>query len=64
LELFDLLNKNLNIDLRYKKIPVRESDQKVFIANFEKATKFLDWNPKVSAENGVAQTVDWVKRNC
>ncbi len=63
LELFDLLNKNLNIDLRYKKIPVRESDQKVFIANFEKATKFLGWNPKVSAENGVAQTVDWVKRN-
>lgn len=63
LELFDLLNAQLKIDLQYENIPVRESDQKVFIANVEKASKFLGWQPKVSAKIGVEETVNWVKKN-
>jgi CDP-paratose 2-epimerase len=63
LELFDLLNAQLKIVLQYKKIPVRESDQKVFIANIEKVSKFLGWQPKVSAKVGVEETINWVKRN-
>ncbi|NDC22414.1 NAD-dependent epimerase/dehydratase family protein [bacterium] len=63
LELFDLLNAQLKTVLQYKKIPVRESDQKVFIANIEKASKYLGWQPKVSAKIGVEKTVNWVKSN-
>jgi len=60
LELFDLLNNQLKIILAYRKLPVRESDQRVFIANIEKASKFFDWKPSVISEEGISRMVDWV----
>lgn len=63
LELFNFLNRYLQIDMLYKKIPLRESDQKVFIANIEKVKRLLNWTPLVSVEEGVANMVDWIFLN-
>jgi CDP-paratose 2-epimerase len=60
LELFSLLENNLNIKLNYTKLPKRESDQKVFIADISKAKRILSWEPEVSAQNGVEQMLNWV----
>lgn len=60
LELFSSLEGLLNIKLDYRRLPVRESDQRVFVADIQKATRLLDWRPLVSAPDGVARMVEWV----
>ncbi|EKN6261976.1 GDP-mannose 4,6-dehydratase [Yersinia enterocolitica] len=61
LELFSLLEKFTETKLNYTKIPVRESDQKVFVADINKITKNIGWVPKVSSEHGIKVMLDWVK---
>ena len=60
LELFSLLEDQLDIKLDYTRLPVRESDQRVFVAHIAKAKQLLDWQPMVSAQDGVARMVEWV----
>jgi len=60
LELFALLEKLQGIKLEYTKLPVRESDQRVFVADIAKAKQLLGWAPLVSAQEGVARMVEWV----
>jgi CDP-paratose 2-epimerase len=59
-ELFALLEKLQGIKLEYTKLPVRESDQRVFVADIAKAKQLLGWEPLVSAPEGVARMVEWV----
>lgn len=61
LELFDILNEHLGIELDYTKLPPRESDQKVFVADTTKIRKAIGWTPKVDSKAGVTSMVDWVK---
>lgn len=61
LELFALLEKKLNIQMSYQKIQSRESDQRVFIADLSKAKNILGWEPKVTANVGIASMIDWIK---
>ena len=61
LELFDMLNEMLSIDLKYKKLPWRLSDQKVFVADITKIKNDIGWEPKVSAREGILKMIDWVK---
>jgi len=60
LELFDLLNKRLKINLSYAQLPVRESDQKVFVADAAKAAQLLGWRPRITAQRGVEKMIEWV----
>lgn len=63
LELFALLEKKLNITLRYEKLPWRKSDQKVFVADIEAIFKLTGWEPKVDPETGVGRMLNWVEKN-
>jgi CDP-paratose 2-epimerase len=63
LELFALLDELLNINMTYTKLPVRESDQRVFVADIQKAKNLLSWTPQVSAQEGVTKMVDWLKNH-
>lgn len=63
LELFALLDELLNINMTYTKLPVRESDQRVFVADIQKAKNLLSWTPEVSAQEGVTKMVDWLKNH-
>jgi len=62
LELFQLLEKTTNTKLEYTKLPVRESDQRVFVADITKAKQLLKWQPLVSAQEGVTRMIEWVRQ--
>ena len=61
LELFAMLEKELDVKLNYQKLPWRESDQKVFVADTAKARLLLNWKPQISKEEGIRKMLDWVK---
>ena len=60
LELFNMLEENLSIKMSYTQLPWRESDQKVFVADIEKAQKIIGWFPKVSKNDGIKKTINWM----
>lgn len=61
LELFLILEEAVETKLNYTRLPVRESDQRVFVADIAKAKKLLGWEPKVSSREGIGKMMDWVK---
>lgn len=61
LELFEMLEKELNIKMLYKEIPWRESDQKVFVADITKAKQLIGWEPAVDKENGIKSMLQWLE---
>jgi len=62
LELFAILEKKLDVRMNYVQIPWRESDQKVFIADMNKAKTILNWVPAIGKESGLDLMIDWLKR--
>ncbi|RME56267.1 NAD-dependent epimerase/dehydratase family protein [Candidatus Parcubacteria bacterium] len=60
LELFSLLEDFAGVELQYTRLPVRESDQRVFIADISKAKSLLGWVPEVSSKDGVYRMMNWV----
>ena len=44
----------------YIELPVRESDQKIFVADLTKAKELIGWEPKVSKEEGIKKMIDWI----
>lgn len=62
LELFKMLEIKLDIKMEYRQLPWRESDQKVFVADIEKAKRIIGWVPKVSAEDGIGRMLDWLRK--
>ena len=63
LEFFSILDKELDIQLRFKKLPFREKDQKYFVANIDKAKKNIDWYPHVGKTEGIRKTIGWIRGN-
>lgn len=60
IELFLFLEKELNVKMRYKQLPIRESDQRVFVADITKAKERIGWEPKVSKEEGLGKMIQWI----
>lgn len=60
LELFDILNRELGVDMKYEKLPPRLGDQKVFVADVGKICNDIGWKPKVSATEGISLMMRWV----
>lgn len=61
LELFDLLEEIVSIPLRFEHLPVRTSDQKVFVADLAKAERLLGWTPQVGKAQGIEAVVRWLR---
>lgn len=61
LELFSMLESILDISMNFTRLPVRTSDQRVFVADNAKADRLLGWRPEVSARTGVEKMVKWVE---
>lgn len=59
-ELFTMLEDILEIQMDYKQLPWRESDQLVFVADNTKITKVTGWKPQVSSLKGVKETIQWL----
>jgi CDP-paratose 2-epimerase len=60
LELFNFLENELEIKMTYEKLPPRESDQKVFVADNRKAKRMIGWQPVVDKEAGIKKMIEWV----
>lgn len=60
LELFDFLEKELNIKMVYTKLPWRKSDQKVFVADTSKANALIRWVPDMNKFSGIRKFLDWM----
>lgn len=63
LELFEILEKFLNVELDYIKLPWRQKDQKVFVADISKVVNSLGWKPVVDKKEGIKQTLAWLNEN-
>jgi len=62
LELFRFLEQELDIEMKFKQHPPRESDQRVFVADIKKAQTHIDWSPSVKKEDGIRKMIDWVAK--
>ncbi|SRR6266404_648476 len=61
LELFDLLQDLIGEPLDYRRLPPRESDQRVFVAEISKVSQLCNWRPEVDARIGVKRMLEWVE---
>jgi CDP-paratose 2-epimerase len=62
IELFEQLSHLLGRSdgLSYSRLPRRQSDQDFFVADISKAHNLLGWTPRVSANQGLTQMIEWV----
>ncbi len=63
LEFFDLLEKFLGRKINYNFSDWRPGDQKIYVSDISKATRELNWTPRVSNREGIRRLFDWVKEN-
>lgn len=63
LELFSILESELNIKLIYDQLPWRSNDQKVFVADISKAKSKFNWIPKVDRLTGIKEMINWVRES-
>lgn len=61
LELFAFLEQELGIQMAYRQLPPRASDQLVFTADISRAQRMLGWKPRVSAPEGLRNVLNWVQ---
>lgn len=61
LELFALLEEKVGTSLSFRRLPPRESDQRVFVADIAKAKRVLGWEPAVSKTDGIARMLEWIE---
>ena len=60
LELFDILESELQIKMDYTKLPPRESDQKLFVADINKISESIKWKPEVDKLSGIRRMLTWL----
>ena len=60
LELFNLLEELLGIKMEFEKLPPRESDQLVFIADNKSISNLTSWKPKVTTRMGISKMLEWL----
>lgn len=63
LELFSILEQELNVKLTYQQLPWRSNDQKVFVADIRRAEREFHWKPQVDKKTGLQKMIQWVKDN-
>ncbi len=61
LELFRMLQDLLGITIEVEKGPWRAHDQKVFVANCDRARKDFAWQPKITKEEGLLKMTEWMR---
>lgn len=63
LELFALLEQELGVKLRFRCLPWRQSDQKVFVADTARAESTFGWRPGIGAPDGIRKMIEWMEHH-
>ena len=63
LELFVILEKEVEVKLNYYSLPWRHSDQKVFVADYSKYLARTGWTPRIDKITGIRNMINWVLDN-
>ena len=58
-----ILERLLGKKIEVARADWRPGDQRVFYADFRKAKRELDWEPRIDLEEGIEMLFDWVKAN-
>jgi NAD dependent epimerase/dehydratase len=59
----DIIGKELKIEHDSARVRPERSEVGRLISNNTKAKRILDWKPKVSLEEGLKKTIDWISKN-
>jgi CDP-paratose 2-epimerase len=59
LELFEILEQEINQPLSWSKLPPRQSDQRLFVADISKINKLTGWVPRITAREGISNMMKW-----
>ncbi len=63
IELFNFLEAELDVKLKFRETPWRVSDQKIFVANNAKAMRLFGWKPELTKEQGLRKMIAWVRES-
>jgi CDP-paratose 2-epimerase len=63
LELVDFLEKETGNKIEVSFTEWRPGDQKVYVSNIDKASKHLEWAPKINKTEGIKLLFQWVNDN-
>jgi CDP-paratose 2-epimerase len=58
-----ILERLLGRNIEVARADWRPGDQRVFYADYRKAKRDLDWEPKIDLEEGIEMLIEWVKEN-
>lgn len=61
LELFNYLENELSVEMDYVNLPVRQSDQKIYVADINKANTTFNWQPSIRSSIGLQRMINWVE---
>lgn len=60
LELFKMLEGILEIKMNYNRLPQRQSDQLIFVADNTFITDLTGWTPKIKSSEGLKTMLNWL----
>jgi CDP-paratose 2-epimerase len=58
-ELFVHLEREIGVTMNPQELPWRANDQKYFVADNSKATRYINWAPQMNKENGISEAIAW-----
>lgn len=61
IELISILENKFKINLKFFFKNERANDQKIFISDNSKITKYIGWKPSISIKNGIDDIIKWIK---
>jgi CDP-paratose 2-epimerase len=63
IECLETLSKKFKMEIKTEKSKIRAGDQPIFVADIAKATRLLNWKPKVSIDEGLNRMISWIREN-
>ncbi len=62
-KIFELIDKKVEIVTDKIRVRPEKSEVMELVADTKKAKKLLNWEPKISLEQGLKKTTDWISKN-
>ncbi len=62
-KLMKMMNKKITIESEEKRVRPTKSEVNQLICNNNKAKELIDWQPKMSLDEGLEKTINWFKAN-